>query len=173
MKSILGILGSSFGGSWIVYLVIAAAVFGAGSAAGYKARGIFDAPVIAGLKGDVANAKADTQKAVAALAEQQRVTAEDAAKANAVALAQQQALQGQVADLTSKLAQTDKARREASARLLDSLKAIPHDQQATLSASVRAYLLGVRDQQAGTRTTSPNGDHEDGLPMAGRATGVP
>lgn len=173
ISSILKLFGGISGG-WIAYALIAAAVFGAGGFAGNKLRATLDAPIIARAQTGLAQSQTETAKAVAALAEQQRVTAEDALKADAKALATQTALIGQVADLTAKLASTDKARRDASTKLLDTLKAIPHEQQATLSPSVRAYLLGVRDQQrAGARTTPANDHHQDGVSIPLRAAGVP
>lgn len=170
----MGFLTKLIPGGWILYAVIFAAGLSVGGLAAYKARGYADAPIIARAQTSQAQAEADAQRARTALADQQKVIALDAAAASEKALATQAVLQAQVADLTSKLAQTDKARRDASTKLLDSLKAIPHEQQATLSASVRAYLSGVRDQQsAGAHATPAADHHENGVPVPDRATVIP
>lgn len=54
LASLLGSVGSSFGGSWIVYAVIAAVIFAAGGATGFKAGQWSEAPTISNLKQDKA-----------------------------------------------------------------------------------------------------------------------
>lgn len=144
LAKLLGTIGS---GGWIIYAVLAAAVFAAGGLSGAKVQRMLDAPTIAQGKVDLADSRLETSQARNALLDQQKATALDLARANAMALAQRQALEATVASLSVKATQAEKARQAASTKLLDTLKAIPHDQQTALPASSRAYLRGVRDAQ--------------------------
>lgn len=170
----MGFLTKLIPGGWILQLVLAAVITVAAGLAGEKMQRVLDAPTIANLRTDVATEQGRTKDARADIDKQRAQIALDAQAASEKALATQAVLQAQVADLTSKLATTDKARRDASTKLLDSLKAIPHEQQATLSASVRNYLSRVRDQQsAGAHPTPAADHHENGIPVPDRATGAP
>lgn len=147
MSFLMKLLGSTgTGGIW-VYLAIGLAVYGAGAASGFWVRVKLDAPTIAGLQTEVAVAKGATDRAEKALAEQRAATAIDVARSNDLALTQQRALTATIEDLGAKLAQAQKGRREASLKLLDTLKAIPHDQQISLSPPVRQYLRAVQEAQ--------------------------
>lgn len=170
LAKLLGTVGS---GGWIIYAVLAAAVFGAGTTSGAWVVHRIDAPTFAGLKtacvasgfkdtcapADIQAAqdaaKLDAQKARTAYSEQQKQTALDLAAANAAALAQNQALAAKAASLGAALATAERARQTASTKLLDTLKAIPHDQQTALPPSSRAYLRGVLDAQTAAAGTTP------------------
>lgn len=170
----MGFLTKFIPGGWILYALIGASLLVAGTYTGARWRGSVDAPIIAKAQIAQARAESDTAQVRTALAEQQRLTAEDALKATNESLAREKALQGQVSDLTAKMALTERARQAASTQLLDTLKAIPHEQQATLSASVRAYLVGVRDAQSSGSDPTPAADHhEDGPGISNRAHGIP
>lgn len=154
------ILGTTGTGGWILYLVIGAAIYGAGAVSGNWVRTKLDAPTIAQLHADVAAEQGRTQASVNKLLEQQKQTALDLAAANAAALAQNQALAAKAASLGAALATAERARQTASTKLLDTLKAIPHDQQTALPISIKSYLLGVRQQQAPTSgTAAPSDNH--------------
>ncbi len=182
----MGFLTKFIPGGWILWLIIGVAAFGAG----FAAKRFLDAPTFAGLvtacqasgfKDNCAPAdiqaaqdaaKLDAAHARTALAEQQKVIALDLAQAAEKARATERALQGQVSDLTAKLAATDKARQAASLKLLDTLKAIPHEQQATLSAGVTDYLRRVHDAQTSGANPTPAPDRRpDPIPVPGRITG--
>jgi hypothetical protein len=144
LAKLLGSTGT--GGIW-VYLGLALAVFGAGTYSGDRLRATLDAPIIANLNTAVATAEGRTKDAQNALLAQQRQTAIEVANADAAALAQRRADAATAATLGAKLAQAEAARRDASLKLLDTLRNIPHDQQTATPPSVRAYFMGVHDQQ--------------------------
>ena len=77
-----------------------------------------------------------------------------------------------LATITDKLFVYDIA-DPASPKLLDTLKVVPHEQQAALSPSVRAYLLGVRDQQTGSRPTSSDGGGQNGVSISAVPAVIP
>lgn len=172
LAKLLGTVGS---GGWIVYAVLAAAVFGAGTTSGAWVVHRLDAPTFAGLKtacvasgfkdscapADIQEAqdaaKLDAQKARTAYSEQQKQTALDLAAANASALATKNAQDATIAELSKRFIISEQKRVVASTQLLDTLKAIPHDQQTALPPSSRAYLRGVRDAQAAAaNAAAPN-----------------
>lgn len=166
LAKLLGTVGS---GGWIIYAVLAAAVFTAGGLSGAKVQRVVDAPTIAQGKTDLAASRLETSQARNALLDQQKATALDLAQASATALAQRQTLDAQVAELNAKLATTERARRAASTKLLDTLKAIPHDQQSTLSPPVRKYLSDVLREQASRTIPAASNDHnENGAPISDR-----
>ena len=170
----MGFLTNLIPGGWLAYLLIGLAVFGAGSFAGYKARGYQDVPIIARAQTAQAQAEADTQRTRTALADQQKQIALDLAQAAEKARATETTLQTQVSDLSSKLATTEKARQDASTRFLDSLKAEPKNEQVNLSPPVRAYLRGVRDAQTRGPNPAPASDRRpDPIPVPARAAGIP
>lgn len=171
LARLLGTVGS---GGWIIYAVLAAAVFAAGASSATWVVHKLDGVTIANLRTDVANANTDAQKARTALATQQKQIALDLAEANAKALADKNVQDAKAAALTAKLAATEKARQLASTKLLDTLRSIPHDQQTALPASSHQYLRGVRDAQAAAARAAAS-DHpgENGLPVPDGAPRAP
>lgn len=146
-------------GGWIIYAVIAAAILAVGVTSGTRFQRFIDAPTIAQLRTDVATEQGRTKDVRRALAEQQLATATDVVIANEKAIATSDAMMTTIRDLNAKLAVATKARQAASTQLLDTLKAIPHEQQVSLSPPVRAYLRSVRDQQAAGLPTAPGPPH--------------
>lgn len=142
-------------GGWIIYAVIAAAIYAAGGLSGAKVQRVIDAPTISQLKTDVATARGDAQTARTALAEQQKQIALDLAAANQRALEAKNLQDKIAAALTAQQKQNEQDRVIASNKLLDALRAVPHDQQAALPLSSRNYLRGVRDEQARAAGSSP------------------
>src|SRR5436305_14552774 len=95
IKTLLGLFGASSGG-WIIYAVIAAVIFGAGSLAGGYTRGVFDAAATAKVQHRYDALWAQTQQAIAA---QER----DRADANAKAAEETSALSRRIAELQASL----------------------------------------------------------------------
>lgn len=174
MGALAKLLGTFGTGGWLIYVVIGVAVFGAGATSATWVVKKLDGVTIADLRTDVATAKGDAQTARTALAEQQKQIALDLAASNARALADKNAQDAKAATLTAQLAIAERARRDASTKLLDTLKAIPHDQQNPLPASSRNYLRGVRDAQAAA-ASAVTADHRgpDSVPVPDRSAGAP
>lgn len=147
MNFLIKLLGSTgTGGIW-VYLIIAGVIYAAGAGSGGWVVHKLDGVMIANLHTDVSNANGRTKDAENALITQQKQTALDIARANAETLAARNAQAATAAELTTQQRRSEQDRRTASTKLLDTLKAIPHDQQTALPASSRAYLRGVLDAQ--------------------------
>lgn len=155
--NILKLIGGSFGGSWIVYLVIAVAVFGAGSATGYKTRGIFDAPMISKAQTEQAKAEKLAADTKAVLATYHAQIEADRADANARALAQEAELRGTIDNLQSQLRVKEVARQNASHALLEALHNVPQIDRTAIGPGARNYYDSVREQQraASTGATPP------------------
>jgi hypothetical protein len=134
-------------GGWLLYTILAAVIFSGGFFAGSKFRSSVDAPIIAKAQEVTAAALVDVARERTALSDQLKQIALDAQKVSEQALTIQRAQDAQIADLTSKLAMTEKARQAASTRFLDSLKAEPKNEQVTLSPAVKQYLADVRTSQ--------------------------
>lgn len=159
MMFLAKLLGTTGTGGWIIYAVLAGVIATSAGLAGAKVQRMITAPTISQLRVDVAKANEDAQKTRTALAEQQKVIALDLAKANALALEQRTTLEAKVTQLTVQLTAAEKARHEASTRLLDTLKAIPHDQQISLSPPIRQYLRDVVRQQSPAVPAAVAPDH--------------
>lgn len=148
MGAIAKLLGTFGTGGWLIYVVIGLAVFGAGSAAGYKARGLSDAPIIATAKSDAAIAEKATEAQKRALSDYHAQVEKERADANAIAVTQEAALRGAIKDLQVQLSAKEAARQRASNQLLETLHAIPLADQVHLSAGASDYYRRVREQQA-------------------------
>jgi hypothetical protein len=155
MSAFLKLLGASFGGSWIVYAVIAAAVFAAGGVAGEKARGLIDAPIIAQANTDTANAVKDGVIISGRFSNYIAQVERDRADANARALAQQAALSGEVASLQAELRVKEAARQNVSNALLKALQNAPMVDTSPLGPAARRYYDSVRQQQRSAADSTP------------------
>lgn len=161
MGAILKLFAAGSGG-WILYAVIAGAIFAGGAWSGHKAQSLIDAPRLARAEAALAKEQSDyaeyRSSTVAAIAQQERVTAAaerlaaQNARANAVAVAR---LQAQLATETA-------TRARMSAQLTEALRHALSTDDRDLGPALLAYVSGVRAQQsagdhpaAGARDSRP------------------
>lgn len=147
MSFLARLLGMTGTGGWIVYLVIAGAIYGLGIISGIKLDEIAQAPKISQLKTDVATAKGETERQKTALAVYSAREEANRADANRIAAEQAAANAAALARASQQLKDAENARRKATLARDDALRAIPQADTSPLSPGARAWYDSLRDEQ--------------------------